>query len=226
MLSHRDTYFASIIISIDKHIVLCDKGRTLISEGQWATEVIADIIQSWLHGCWGPTYAKRHNNASWKKGWGYWQTLLGYYTWDCNYHALIWYTCDFLERGGDYHTTDVYTYTGLILGLNPANERHRYKVTASLIDWVQTLNQPQYTSWSTGVYIITYCLDLDVNFLARKSLNYTVRGYTSWRENVTLKLWWVFYTLQWQYQSPVGIHSSDGAHFKGLGCIHHTKYVW
>ena len=27
---------------------------------------------------------------------------------------------------------------GLILGLCPANERRRYKVTPSLIDWVQT----------------------------------------------------------------------------------------
>ena len=26
----------------------------------------------------------------------------------------------------------------LILGLHPANERHRYKVTLSLIGWVQT----------------------------------------------------------------------------------------
>ena len=29
-------------------------------------------------------------------------------------------------------------YAGLILGLRPANERHRYKVTLSLIGWVQT----------------------------------------------------------------------------------------
>ena len=32
--------------------------------------------------------------------------------------------------------------TGLILGLRPANERCRYKVTASLIGWAQTWNQP------------------------------------------------------------------------------------
>ena len=31
---------------------------------------------------------------------------------------------------------------GLILGLRPANERRRYKVTPSLIGWAQTLNQP------------------------------------------------------------------------------------
>ena len=33
-------------------------------------------------------------------------------------------------------------YTGMILGLRPANERRRYKVTPSLIGWAQTLNQP------------------------------------------------------------------------------------
>ena len=31
--------------------------------------------------------------------------------------------------------------TGLILGLHPANERHHYKVTLSLIGWAQTWNQ-------------------------------------------------------------------------------------
>ena len=31
---------------------------------------------------------------------------------------------------------------GLILGLRPANERRRYKVTPSLIGWVQTYSQP------------------------------------------------------------------------------------
>ena len=32
--------------------------------------------------------------------------------------------------------------TGLILGLRPANERRRYKVTPSLIGWAQNWNQP------------------------------------------------------------------------------------
>ena len=31
---------------------------------------------------------------------------------------------------------------GVILGLRPANERRRYKVTPSLIGWAQTKNQP------------------------------------------------------------------------------------
>ena len=30
---------------------------------------------------------------------------------------------------------------GLILGLRPANERRRYKVTPSLIGWAQSYNQ-------------------------------------------------------------------------------------
>ena len=34
--------------------------------------------------------------------------------------------------------------TGMILGLLPANERRRYKVTPSLIGWAQTLNQACY----------------------------------------------------------------------------------
>ena len=32
--------------------------------------------------------------------------------------------------------------SGLILGLRPANERRRYFVTTSLIDWAQAENQP------------------------------------------------------------------------------------
>ena len=31
------------------------------------------------------------------------------------------------------------TYSGLILGLHPANERRRYKVTLSLIGWAHTI---------------------------------------------------------------------------------------
>ena len=30
-----------------------------------------------------------------------------------------------------------YVYTGMVLGLRPANERRRYFVTTSLIGWVQ-----------------------------------------------------------------------------------------
>ena len=40
--------------------------------------------------------------------------------------------------------------TGLILGLRPANERRRYKVTPSLIGWAQTQNQP----WQLIFFVI------------------------------------------------------------------------
>ena len=40
------------------------------------------------------------------------------------------------------------TMPGLNLGLRPANERRRYKVTVSLIDWAQTWYQPWYTTLS------------------------------------------------------------------------------
>ena len=44
---------------------------------------------------------------------------------------------------------------GLILGLCPANERWRYKVTSSLIDWVQTYNQPcPYTVLMTQAEVV------------------------------------------------------------------------
>ena len=39
----------------------------------------------------------------------------------------------------------------LILGLHPANERRRYKVTPSLNGWVQTYNQPCPFIWITGL---------------------------------------------------------------------------
>ena len=45
----------------------------------------------------------------------------------------VWIMCEFILV---YH--DVQMNTGLILGLRPANERHRYKVTPPLIVWVQT----------------------------------------------------------------------------------------
>ena len=38
---------------------------------------------------------------------------------------------------------------GLFLGLRPANERQRYFVTASLIDWAQAWNQPCISYWNT-----------------------------------------------------------------------------
>ena len=40
------------------------------------------------------------------------------------------------------HVFCYHDYSGLILGLRPANERWRYKVRLSVIGWVQTQNQP------------------------------------------------------------------------------------
>ena len=43
--------------------------------------------------------------------------------------------------------------TGLILGLRPINEKRRYKVTSSLIGWVQTWSQP----WTQIAWGVTTC---------------------------------------------------------------------
>ena len=47
-----------------------------------------------------------------------------------------------------YHGMQRHTWSGLILGLRPANERRRYFVTASLIGWAQTWNQPWWSCQS------------------------------------------------------------------------------
>ena len=46
----------------------------------------------------------------------------------------------------------IYTITGMILGLHPANGRRRYKVTASLIGCAQTYNQPCDYKFMEDVY--------------------------------------------------------------------------
>ena len=45
---------------------------------------------------------------------------------------------------------------GLILGLHPANERRRYKVTPSHIGWTQTKNQACINERHTCQYCINY----------------------------------------------------------------------
>ena len=47
--------------------------------------------------------------------------------------------------------------TGLILGLHPANERHRYKVTLSLIGWAQPKINPGLCllSW-TKIFVVPF----------------------------------------------------------------------
>ena len=60
--------------------------------------------------------------------------------------VLLWLYNEFLQNSYDLFTNILqgcFTGTGtiisgLILGLHPANERRRYKVTPSLIGWVQT----------------------------------------------------------------------------------------
>ena len=49
--------------------------------------------------------------------------------------------------------TTITMVTELILGLRPGNERRRYKVTPSLIGWVQTENQPCHQMESFSVLL-------------------------------------------------------------------------
>ena len=53
----------------------------------------------------------------------------------------MWLVYDFLygyEHDENFAAIMWDHFTGLILGLCPANERRRYKVTPSLIGWAQT----------------------------------------------------------------------------------------
>ena len=52
--------------------------------------------------------------------------------------------CNKITKKINGHKLFILCYTGLIQGLRPANERRRYKVTPSLIGWMQTWNQPCY----------------------------------------------------------------------------------
>ena len=52
-------------------------------------------------------------------------------------------TCKIYSDHSPVQTVSIkFEITGLILGLRPANERRRYKVTPSLIGWTQTYNHP------------------------------------------------------------------------------------
>ena len=71
---------------------------------------------------------------------------------------------------------------GLILGLRPANERPRYKVTPSLIGWEQTSNQPWFTHSIQGCFTITrvivWLLDsFTVLLLSHNGRHLPIRGY-------------------------------------------------
>ena len=63
-----------------------------------------------------------------------WQRSIGIFG---HFKCLHW-SSKILQHFQDLVTDE----TGLILGLRPANERHRFKVTRSLIGWAQTENQP------------------------------------------------------------------------------------
>ena len=55
--------------------------------------------------------------------------------------VLVFISLDAAQFATGVHSL-FYTNAGLILGSRPANERRRYKVTASRIGWAQTNNQP------------------------------------------------------------------------------------
>ena len=62
--------------------------------------------------------------------------------------------------------TITWVYSGLILGLRPANERRRYKVTPSPIGWAQTLNQPCIFVQAIDIFVLYFsmhCTDLHFN---------------------------------------------------------------
>ena len=56
----------------------------------------------------------------------------------------------------------IYIYTGLNLGLCPANERRCYKVTLSLIGWMQTSRFAS-SQWEKALYIYIYQWDKDAS---------------------------------------------------------------
>ena len=76
-------------------------------------------------------------------------------TWDLRLETT-WFPCDVIvmwnlcwvsdlaENGVIRLHAFLLGITGLILGLRPANDRRRYKVTPSLIGWAQTYCQPWY----------------------------------------------------------------------------------
>ena len=49
-----------------------------------------------------------------------------------------------IDGRGDICNAPNGEYTGIILGMDSANERRRYIVTSSLIGWVHTQNDPCY----------------------------------------------------------------------------------
>ena len=57
---------------------------------------------------------------------------------DENYIVVIELMNTKIQKSGFKFNDMKYATSGLILGLHPANERSRYRVTSSLIGWAQT----------------------------------------------------------------------------------------
>ena len=70
--------------------------------------------------------------------------------WFCNKFVFLMQCHIFLHRAPVVPSS---SYTGLILGLHPTNERRRYFVTAFLIGWVQAWNQPRLHTISTQMVL-------------------------------------------------------------------------
>ena len=102
-------------------------------------------------------------------------TILSHYC--C--HSVLIYWCCMMGRHTEFMCTHNYfgilndrwvplssdrtwgdTTPGLILGLHPANERQRYKVTPTLIGWVKTQNQPCIPSRHASSWFLSLVRDL------------------------------------------------------------------
>ena len=66
---------------------------------------------------------------------------------NCYAVILTWHRCIDMTCSIMNHTIE---FSGPILGLRPANERRRYKVTTSHVGWAQTYNQPWFCLYSVA----------------------------------------------------------------------------
>ena len=100
----------------------------------------ADEVRSWGL-LWEMSYASQNNENI-----------------DVDYHAGF---CFFGSANIISFERQAASYSGLILGLRPANERRCYFVTTSVIGWAQTQNQHWYSNspWTRCWYIyILHCI--------------------------------------------------------------------
>ena len=67
---------------------------------------------------------------------------------------------------------------GHILGLHPANERQRYFVTTSFIDWVKTKKQPCISCWQTTP-----------SWLIQQLLSFSKQKLSKWNCICEVQLW-------------------------------------